>query len=365
MFKLFGSTNKDRQADINSGEHQFTVKAGDNLLNAALELGIPWPHDCRVGSCTSCKCILKKGKTKSLTDFTYVLDPDQLKEGWILACQTRLKTDIEVEVELEDASHAHQVVSFEGQLARVTDLTHDIKEIVVQSLYPLPQRSGIAGQYAEISVPGLSSPRSYSFAKAPENEAENEMTFFVRLVPGGEFTEWLFKEDRTDAKVTVAGPYGHFWLRPEPAPIVCIAGGSGISSIKAILESAVNEQITRDCLFLFGARTQKDLYCLAEMEEIGSKWNPSHSFEFVPVLNMEPEDSDWQGARGLVTDYLQSAYVDTGKLSLSESQGYLCGPPPMIDAAIEVMVAQGMKEENIFFDKFLDASTMPGGRGAD
>lgn len=364
MFKLFGS-NKDRQASINSGEHRFTVKAGDNLLNAALELGIPWPHDCRVGSCTSCKCILKSGKTKSLTDFTYVLDPDQLKEGWILACQTRLKTDIEVEVELEDASHAHQVVSFEGQLARITDLTHDIKEVVVQSLYPLPQRSGIAGQYAEINVPGLSSPRSYSFAKAPENEADNEMTFFVRLVPGGEFTEWLFKEDRTDAKVTVAGPYGHFWLRPEPAPIVCIAGGSGISSIKAILESAVNEQIPRDCLFLFGARTQQDLYCLAEMDDIGSKWNPDNSFEFVPVLNMEPEDSDWQGARGLVTDYLKSAYVDTGKLSLSESQGYLCGPPPMIDAAIEVMVAQGMKEENIFFDKFLDASTMPGGRGTD
>ena len=363
MFKFFGSTNKDWQADINSGEHRFTVKAGDNLLNAALELGIPWPHDCRVGSCTSCKCILKKGKTKSLTDFTYVLDPDQLKEGWILACQTRLKTDVEVEVELEDASHAHQVVSFEGQLARVTDLTHDIKEIVVQSLYPLPQRSGIAGQYAEISVPGLSGPRSYSFAKAPENEAENEMTFFVRLVPGGEFTEWLFKEDRTSAKVTVAGPYGHFWLRPEPAPIICVAGGSGISSIKAILESAVNEQIARDCLFLFGARTQKDLYCLADMKEIGSNWNADNSFEFVPVLNMEPEDSDWQGARGLVTDYLQSAYVDTGKLSLGESQGYLCGPPPMIDAAIEVMVEQGMKKENIFFDKFLDASTMPGGRG--
>jgi CDP-4-dehydro-6-deoxyglucose reductase len=188
------------------------------------------------------------------------------------------------------------------------------------------------------------------------------MTFFVRLVPGGEFTEWLFAQDRTGEKATVSGPFGHFWLRPDSSHMVCIAGGSGVSSIKAILESAVNDQVERDCLFLFGARTQDDLYCLDEMTEIGSKWNKNHSFEFVPVLNMEPEGSDWKGATGLVTDYLKSAYVDTGKIALGEAQGYLCGPPPMIDAAIDVMVDQGMNKENIFFDKFLDASSMPGGR---
>ncbi len=362
MFGLFGGGKKDWQADINSGEHKFTVKAGDNLLNAALELGIPWPHDCRVGSCTTCRCKLKKGKTKSLTDFSYVLDPDQLQQGMILACQTRLKSDIEIEVKLEAASHARQVISFEGTLSRITDLTHDIKEIVITADYPLPSRSAVAGQYAEISVSGLSAPRSYSYAKAPENEAEDEATFFVRLVPGGEFTEWLFAQDRTGEKVTVAGPYGHFWLRPQKTHMICVAGGSGISSIKAILEAAVNEQVGRNCLFLFGARTQQDLYCLEAMADLTSKWNDKHTFEFVPVLNMEPEDSDWSGARGLVTDYLKTAYVDTGKISLSEAQGYLCGPPPMIDAAIAVMVDQGMEKDNIYFDKFLDASSMPGGR---
>lgn len=362
MFGLFGGGKKDWHASVNSGEHGFTVKAGDNLLNAALELGIPWPHDCRVGSCTTCKCTLKKGKTKSLTDFSYVLDPDQLKAGMILACQTHLKSDVEIEVDLDDASHASQIVSYEGTLSRIRDLTHDIKEIVITSDYPLPSRSGIAGQYAEISYTELSAPRSYSYAKAPENEAQDEVTFFVRLVPGGEFTEWLFAEDRTGEKMTVAGPYGHFWLRPGGTPLICIAGGSGISSIKAVLESAVNEEVQRDCLFLFGARTQKDLYCLEEIAEIGSQWHESHSFEFIPVLNMEPEHSDWDGARGLVTDYLKTAYVDTGRILLGEAQGYLCGPPPMVDAAIKVMVEQGMKKDNIFFDKFLDASSMPGGR---
>lgn len=362
MFGLFGGKKQDWQADINAGQHKINVKAGDNLLNAALELGIPWPHDCRVGSCATCKCKLKSGKIKKLTDFSYVLDPDQLNDGTILACQTRLKSDVVVEVELEEASHAHQVVSFEGTLTQINDLTHDIKEIVIKADYSLPSRSGVAGQYAEVNVTGVSGPRSYSYAKAPENENEDEVTFFVRLVPGGEFTEWLFAEDRTGEKLTVSGPYGHFWMRPDNSHMVCIAGGSGVSSIKAILESAVNEQVERNCLFLFGARTQQDLYCLKEMAEIGSKWNPVYSFEFVPVLNMEPEGSDWEGATGLVTDYLKSAYVDTGKIALGEAQGYLCGPPPMIDAAIEVMVDQGMSNDNIYFDKFLDASSMPGGR---
>jgi len=361
MFGLFGG-NKDWKAVVNAGEHKVTVKAGENLLNAALELGIPWPHDCRVGSCSTCKCKLTKGKIKELTDFSYVLDQDQLKDGMILACQTRLKSDVEIEVELEDSEHAHQVVSFEGSIDRINDLTHDIKEIVIKSDYPLPSRSGVAGQYAELGTNEFSAPRSYSFAKAPENEAKGEMTFFVRKVPGGEFTEWLFAQDRTGEKVTISGPFGHFWMRPGSSHMVCIAGGSGVSSIKAILESAANNQVKRDCLFLFGARTQDDLYCLEEMAEIGSKWNKNHAFEFVPVLNMEPDESDWQGATGLVTDYLKSAFIDTGKIALGDAQGYLCGPPPMIDAAIEVMVDQGMSRDSIYFDKFLDASSMPGGR---
>ena len=64
----------------------------------------------------------------------------------------------------------------------------------------------------------------------------------------------------------------------------------------------------------------------------------------------------------MVTDYLQTTYIDTGKVKMSESQGYLCGPPPMVDAAVALFNAAGMDNKNIHFDKFLDASSMPGGR---
>ena len=68
-------------------------------------------------------------------------------------------------------------------------------------------------------------------------------------------------------------------------------------------------------------------------------------FTYIPVLSQEPEDSSWQGQRGLVTDALSQRL--TGK-----EHAYLCGPPLMIDAAIEVLNRHGVVASHIYFDKF-------------
>jgi NAD(P)H-flavin reductase len=363
MFGLFGKNKKtDFKANVNNGATEITVKAGENLLKAALEAGLAWPHDCRVGSCGTCRCIIKKGKIKPLTDFSYVLDGDQLKSGMVLACQSRLRSDIEVEVELETDAPVTKLVSLQGQIAHTKDLTHDIKELVVHCQGEIDRTAMLAGQYAEIKVDDISAPRSYSFAKAPVNEKPGEFTFYVRHVPGGEFTDWLFAQDRSGTPVSLSAPYGHFWMRPASSLMVCIAGGSGMSAINALLEHGVNEQVQRDCIYLFGARTQKDLYCQAEMDAITKAWNKDFSFEYIPVLSEEPEDSDWKGPRGFVTEHLRKDLLDTGKINIKSAQGYLCGPPPMIDAGVDLLTSQGMLEDNIYFDKFLDASSIPGGR---
>ena len=357
VFGLF--KKKDWRATINS-EHELTVKAGENLLAAGLAAGLDWPHDCRVGSCGTCRCFLKEGKIKALNDFSYVLTPEQLNQGMILACQTALKSDVAVEVELEESGKI-AVVTREGSLNSARRLTHDIMEMTIVCDEPIPA-GVLAGQYAEISYPGLSKPRSYSFAKAPENENQGEVTFYVRLVPGGEFTEWLFGENREGTRLTVAAPYGNFYLRDGDTPMICIAGGSGMSAVKAVLEAACNDQIQRDAVFLFGARTQADIYCREEMEKIRSNWHKDHKFEFEFVLSNEPDDSDWDGPRGFVTEHLHRRYIEPGLLDVTVCQAYMCGPPPMIDAGIKALTEAGLCEESIFYDKFLDASTIPGGR---
>ncbi|MDH3639609.1 MAG: 2Fe-2S iron-sulfur cluster-binding protein, partial [Gammaproteobacteria bacterium] len=165
------SKPQDYSAQVQPAGEVLQVKAGDNLLKAALGAGLAWPHDCRVGSCGTCRCTLKEGKIKPLSDFSYVLDGDQLSAGMILACQSSLRSDVVVEVQFEDASHHVDVSSHTGKIGQLTRLTEDILQVVINIDDEFP-RSAVAGQYAEVKIAALDKPRSYSFAKAPQNEAE-------------------------------------------------------------------------------------------------------------------------------------------------------------------------------------------------
>ncbi|MGR8948559.1 MAG: 2Fe-2S iron-sulfur cluster-binding protein, partial [Gammaproteobacteria bacterium] len=75
----------DRAAAIQPSGEKLVVPAGQKLLNAALDAGLAWPHDCRVGSCGKCRCVLKEGKIKPLADFSYTLEHDDISAGAILA----------------------------------------------------------------------------------------------------------------------------------------------------------------------------------------------------------------------------------------------------------------------------------------
>jgi len=193
----------------------------------------------------------------------------------------------------------------------------------------------------------LDKPRSFSFARAPSMEAAGEYTFYIRKVEGGALSTWLFAKDRTGAPVTVVGPLGRFTLESGSKSIVGIAGGSGMSAIKAILEDAAQRKIKRDCLFLYGARAQRDLYCQQEIAEIQKKWAPKHKFESVMVLSEEPTHSGWAGPRGFVTDYLSKHYLQTGKLDIKNIEVYFCGPPPMVDAGVHVLAEKGLSRHHI------------------
>lgn len=353
MFGLF-SPKKPFNAQVNSANVKLEVEAGDNLLNAALKSGLAWPHNCRVGSCGTCRCKLVDGKIKALNDFGYVLDAEELDQGMILACQTRLRTDITVEVNLDDgaAPALAQPQDVQGTINTVTELTHDIVEIRISLDQALPDF--IAGQYAELAISGIDDARSYSFARAPSLEDPNTVSFFVRHIPNGLMSTLLHDGNRLQSRVTVSGPYGSFYLRDSTATALCIAGGSGLAPIKAMLEQLQHNGFDRDVVFLFGARTEQDLYCIKQMEELS---NSENRFSFFPILSHADDDSNWPGKRGLVTDF-----IGTQNLDISHCQAYLCGPPAMIDAAIDVLNQEGLDNNQIFFDKFLDASHLPGGK---
>ncbi|WP_138515651.1 2Fe-2S iron-sulfur cluster-binding protein [Limnobacter alexandrii] len=333
------------KVSVAPGGQSFEVEKGRKvILNSALSAGLGFPHNCRVGSCTQCKCKLKSGKVRELTDSSYVLSAEDLKAGMILACQSIPETDLEIEVEL--TSGGDRLVETRGTIVGQKDLTHDIVELRVALDDPMPFK---AGQYAEIRLEEFSLSRNYSFAMAPKGQEANELVFHVRKVPGGKFTEWLFAANRQETRLSMSGPFGDFYLRPaegeKPAPIVCVAGGSGMAPILSLLEQAKWAGETRDAVYLFGARTQRDLYADEEIGRIQQGWRGSLNFK--QVLSEEPANSNWTGARGYVTDELDKLQLDW-----PEVQAYLCGPPAMIDAAISKFSRLGVKAENIRYDKF-------------
>jgi propane monooxygenase reductase subunit len=102
--------------------------------------------------------------------------------------------------------------------------------------------------------------------------------------------------------------------------------------------------IDRAVTYYYGARTRDDLFHLEEMSELAARLP---RFRFVPALSEPEPDDEWDGETGLITEVLDRLEGD-----LSEHEVYLCGPPPMIDAAIPVLEAKGCGQARIFYDKF-------------
>lgn len=317
----------------------INVHKGETLLHAALRNNIDFPHSCRVGGCAACKCRLRSGKVRELTDIGYILSDDELDQGYILACQSVPQTDVVVEVNMDSQGQRQQV---EGRIIAQEKLTHDITLLKVQLKGSLNYK---AGQYANLEIdtlPGLR--RSYSFASAPN--PDGSVTFFVRKVPGGQFSSEINDKFLTGHNLLVDGPLGDFYLRGGDAPLLMIAGGSGLAPIIAMLEQALAQGIKRPVCLLFGARSQRDVYALREIEQLRSRWPAP--FDFSIALSGEPQDSDWLGSRGYITGLLPLLFVNP-------VEAYLCGPPAMIDAAEQALVKAGVKHSHIFCDRFLTA----------
>jgi len=347
MFGLFKPA-RPKSVQIEGLDTPLQVNPKETILQAALRQGVRFPHSCRVGGCASCKCQLQSGKVKELTEAAYVLSGDEMAAGYILACQSVPKTDLQIRVDnLNAGAPAFAPRSIPGRVEKVVRHTHDIVELSIQLDEPMEYA---AGQYAQLSLPGqIETPRSYSFATAPDQGGSHHLHFFIRAVPGGRFSNWAQQEKLAGTAINVEGPFGDFYLREGTQPILCIAGGSGLAPVKALLEDALRFKCARPVVFLFGARSQRDLYCLEALQQLQGNW--ATDFTFVPVLSEEPVDSNWNGARGLVTDFIDAHLSPI-------SQIYMCGPPAMLDAAEAVLLQKGTPADQIFSDRFLDQSSL-------
>lgn len=335
--RLLGSQG-EKKVIIN--DDKVIPVSGDNfLLNVLSDEKIFIPSACGgKATCGHCKVQVLEGGGNTLPTEDIFLSKKEKEDGIRLACQCKVKEDMRITLPQE----LLEVQEYETELIELTDLTHDIKFVKLKLIAP-DTIEFKAGQYAQIKVPGLEIFRAYSIASKPSDT--NILEFVIRLVPKGLATTYVHKALEVGDKVTVTGPYGHFYLQEDSdREIVCIAGGSGKAPIRSILYHLEESGMQRKVTYFFGARTTKDLYYTEELMELSKRFP---NFTYVPALSHSTPDENWDGKTGWITDVVLNHYE-----TLEEAEAYLCGSPGMIDACDVVLKKLGMKQENIHYDKF-------------
>ena len=339
----------DLVIDINSGKRELEVNGGAPLLLTLAENGIFIPSACGGrGSCGACKVKVVTDIGPHLPTETPFLETEELARNIRLSCQVKVKEDLQIEI----PDSLFNVKQYEATVERIVDVTHDIKEVYIK----LPEGEEVnfvCGQYGQFEAPPydrIKTPtqRAYSMSSAPSDK--NHLEFLIRLVPGGIVTSYVHEHLAEGQKINVVGPFGDFNVKDTGAPMICVAGGSGMAPFKSIFNHMIDtgEIQTREIWYFFGARSKKDLFYLDWLNELDSKYD---KFHIVAALSEPQPEDEWAGETGLITEVL-GKYL-TEKVDRSQPlEGYLCGSPGMLDACMAVMRKFDMDEERIYFDKF-------------
>lgn len=313
------------------------------ILSAALSQGYFLRYGCKHGGCGTCKVMVTDGDTED-SGSSFALAHAERSEGWILACSSRPLSDCVIDISAmglteEEFLAGDQVETYETVIERVTDLTPTIRTVTLRLVDP-PQMRFTAGQFVNVEVPGTANPRAFSMTNAPS--ANTEIELIVRLFPGGKFGEYL-KNAEKGQMIRVLGPVGSLRVRLSYRKILMIAGGSGMAPLLSMLTDLTQKKDRRPVTVFFGARTREELYYLDRVQAL---CDLSAQAEFVPVVQDAGEA--WDGEKGLVTDA-----VTRRMGSLKGYDAYLCGPPPMVEAARELVIQLGVREANVYFDAFV------------
>lgn len=325
---------------INS-ERRFRLRGGVSLLEALGTEKVFIPSACGGrGSCGFCKVTVPEGAGPILPTEEPYLGPEEKGRGVRLSCQVKVRNDLGVEVPQE----LFAVREYTCRVEEIRELTYDTRQFRLELEEP-GTIDYVPGQYVQVLAPAYKGNpeevyRAYSIASDPVDKGAVEL--IVRRAPNGICTTYLFDHLKTGDRVKINGPYGDFRLSETDAPIIFIAGGSGMAPIKCMLHHMVNTGCTRPAIYYFGVNEMRDLYF---EDEIKKQETALPGFGFVPVV-AQPGNG-WSGETGLVTEALERNLEDA-----SEYEAYLCGSPGMIDACIKVLSGLGLPEERIYFDKF-------------
>lgn len=377
------------------------TNAGQTLLTALTSHGIPIPSPCGgKATCKQCKVKVVEGASLPLQTDSDTFSKKQLKEGWRLSCQSKVKGDLHVEVD----EHALGVKEWMGTVTSNQNVATFIKELAVEipEGEEVPYRSG---GYLQVHVPPFQtntgewktnmdpkfcpdwekykmfdrdldfsslppSPneviRAYSMASYPAEG--RKLLFNIRIatspfvngkmndeIPWGICSSYTFSLKPGD-KIRLSGPYGESYMVNDERELIFLIGGAGSSFGRShILHLFYTEKTKRKVTLWYGARSLRENIYQKEYEELKEKY-PNFHYHLV-LSEPLPEDIEtgWPAKDPIKTNFLFKAFEE-GQLKKmdypEECVFYVCGPPMHNKSILKLLDDYGVSRESIVLDDF-------------
>ena len=364
-------------------EHTMKTGAGGKLLGTLANQGIFLSSACGGGgTCAQCKCKVFEGGGAMLpTEKTHFTNREE-KEGWRLSCQVPVKQDMKIEVpaEIFDVRRWHCKVRSNDNVATF------IKELVLE----LPAGEEVpfrAGGYIQIDCPQGTvhykdfnvgeeyrpdwdrfdiwrytstvdelTVRAYSMANYPEEKGIIMLNVRVATppprgpegIPPGKMSSYLFSLKPGD-EVVISGPFGEFFAKDTPAEMVFVGGGAGMAPMRAhLFDQFYRLHTTRKVSFWYGARSLREAFYIDHFDTLEREFD---SFGWHLALSEPLPEDQWTGKTGFIHQVLYDNYLKDHPAP-EDIEYYLCGPPLMLKACMNMLDGLGVEPDNILFDEF-------------
>ncbi|MEM6582185.1 MAG: 2Fe-2S iron-sulfur cluster binding domain-containing protein [Pseudomonadota bacterium] len=325
------------------GESQtISVAEDESVLAAAKAQGVPILHQCESGSCGSCIVRLTSGELVMRSDVAASLLESERAAGMRLACISNPKSDCNIELE-----YASDAASLKPSKAVVfLDAIEWIAEDVVKLSTELAEGDWLdfqPGQFVQLQVPGTDAYRRYSMSSTPAQIPKLE--FLIRVLPDGVMSNYLRNEAKVDDTLMVEGPFGSFFLRDNArrAPLLMIAGGTGLAPIMSMLDSIRGRSgLKPRILVSFGCASMDNLFYVDELD-LRKDWMAGLQTRISVDRGRSERDI-------VIGNPLQAIGVDD---ITEDTVAYLCGPPPMIEASYAHLSQLGVRAENMHAEQFI------------
>lgn len=364
-------------------QKEFDVRRGGKLLGALSDNGIFVASACGGGgTCAQCRVRILSGGGQILPTERAHIKPREAREGYRLSCQVGVKDDMEIEVppEVFDNKRWRCTVRSNRNVATF------IKELVLE----LPPGEGMnfkAGGYIQIEVPphrlaygdfeveqqfreewdryslwqytsnvDEEVVRAYSMANSP---AEKGIVMLnVRIAspppgappdtPPGKASSYIFNLKPGD-EVTISGPYGDFFIQETDREMIYIGGGAGMAPLRShLFELLRTRKSKRKISYWYGARSLREVFYREEFDELARE-HPN--FVFHLALSTPLPEDNWNGLTGFIHQVLYDEYLRKHPAP-EEAEYYICGPPMMLSAVLQMLDNLGVESESIRYDDF-------------